>query len=109
MGCRLGCRRLLAEKSVACPVRVCVIAALRDLRPVVVHSSNDVGAARSGTVLEVAGSSHVPEPDREVVVTIRASGVYVAPSADVDETAVVGADTAVWHLAQIRERAVLGP
>jgi len=34
---------------------------------------------------------------------------FVAPSADVDERAVVGAGSSVWHLAQIREHAVLGP
>lgn len=32
----------------------------------------------------------------------------VLPSADVDETASLGQDTTVWHLAQVRERAVLG-
>jgi acetyltransferase-like isoleucine patch superfamily enzyme len=32
----------------------------------------------------------------------------VRPTADVDETAVLGAGTAVWHLAQIRENARLG-
>lgn len=32
----------------------------------------------------------------------------VQPSADVDERAVLGAGTTVWHLAQIREDAVLG-
>ena len=33
---------------------------------------------------------------------------YIAPSADVDPTAVLGADTTIWHLAQIRENARLG-
>jgi acetyltransferase-like isoleucine patch superfamily enzyme len=32
----------------------------------------------------------------------------VAPTADVDERALIGEGTAVWHLAQIREDAVLG-
>lgn len=32
----------------------------------------------------------------------------VEPSADVDATAVLGDGTAVWHLAQVRERAVVG-
>ncbi|GAA4998997.1 acyltransferase [Actinopolymorpha pittospori] len=36
------------------------------------------------------------------------SSGFVADSADVDERAVIGADTSVWHLAQIRENAVLG-
>jgi UDP-2-acetamido-3-amino-2,3-dideoxy-glucuronate N-acetyltransferase len=35
-------------------------------------------------------------------------GTTIQPSADVDETAVVGPGTAVWHLAQIREHARLG-
>lgn len=34
---------------------------------------------------------------------------FVADSADVDERAVLGDGTSVWHLAQVRERAVLGP
>ncbi|MEV8181623.1 acyltransferase [Specibacter sp. NPDC078692] len=33
---------------------------------------------------------------------------YVAPSADVSEQAVLGAGTKIWHLAQVREDAVLG-
>ena len=32
----------------------------------------------------------------------------IAPSADVSEAAVIGDGSAVWHLAQVRERAVLG-
>lgn len=32
----------------------------------------------------------------------------VHPSADVDERATIGADSSVWHLAQVRENAVLG-
>jgi UDP-2-acetamido-3-amino-2,3-dideoxy-glucuronate N-acetyltransferase len=35
-------------------------------------------------------------------------GVTVAPTADVDERAAIGAGTRVWHLAQIREEASLG-
>jgi acetyltransferase-like isoleucine patch superfamily enzyme len=35
-------------------------------------------------------------------------GIRVAPSADVDVRAVLGAGTTVWHLAQVREDAVLG-
>ncbi|MEU4424444.1 acyltransferase [Actinoplanes sp. NPDC024001] len=35
-------------------------------------------------------------------------GVTVAPTADVDERAVIGAGTRIWHLAQIREDATLG-
>jgi UDP-2-acetamido-3-amino-2,3-dideoxy-glucuronate N-acetyltransferase len=34
--------------------------------------------------------------------------VRIAPTADVDERAVVGDGSSVWHLAQIREDAVLG-
>lgn len=34
--------------------------------------------------------------------------LQVQPTADVDDSAVLGADTAVWHLAQIRENARLG-
>lgn len=36
------------------------------------------------------------------------AGVRIAPTADVAEDATIGAGTAVWHLAQIREGAVLG-
>jgi acetyltransferase-like isoleucine patch superfamily enzyme len=32
----------------------------------------------------------------------------IAPSADVDERAVIGEGSSVWHLAQVRENAVLG-
>ncbi|RCG31523.1 N-acetyltransferase [Sphaerisporangium album] len=32
----------------------------------------------------------------------------IAPTADVDPSAKIGADSAVWHLAQVREGAVLG-
>jgi len=35
-------------------------------------------------------------------------GVRVAPSADVDDRAQIGAGTSVWHLAQIREQASVG-
>jgi acetyltransferase-like isoleucine patch superfamily enzyme len=35
-------------------------------------------------------------------------GVRIAPTADVDGRAAIGAGTAVWHLAQVREEAVLG-
>jgi UDP-2-acetamido-3-amino-2,3-dideoxy-glucuronate N-acetyltransferase len=35
-------------------------------------------------------------------------GVRVAPTADVDATAAIGAGSRVWHLVQIREDAVLG-
>jgi acetyltransferase-like isoleucine patch superfamily enzyme len=35
-------------------------------------------------------------------------GVRIAPSADVDERAEIGAGTTVWHLAQVREDATLG-
>ena len=34
--------------------------------------------------------------------------VRIQPSADVDDSAVLGAGTTVWHLAQIREKARLG-
>lgn len=34
--------------------------------------------------------------------------VRIAPSADVDPSARIGAGTSVWHLAQVREGAVLG-
>lgn len=33
---------------------------------------------------------------------------YVAPSADVSDHAVIGEGTKIWHLAQVREEAVLG-
>lgn len=33
---------------------------------------------------------------------------YIAPSADVSEQAVLGEGTKIWHLAQVREDAVLG-
>ncbi len=36
------------------------------------------------------------------------TGPRVQPTADVDDTAVLGAGTTVWHLAQIRENARLG-
>jgi UDP-2-acetamido-3-amino-2,3-dideoxy-glucuronate N-acetyltransferase len=35
-------------------------------------------------------------------------GPVVAPTADVDETAVIGEATRIWHLAQVRENARLG-
>ncbi|MEV6596514.1 acyltransferase [Actinoplanes sp. NPDC051346] len=35
-------------------------------------------------------------------------GVTVAPTADVDARATIGAGTRIWHLAQIREHAALG-
>ena len=38
----------------------------------------------------------------------RRAHVRVAASADVDERAVIGAGSSVWHLAQVREEAVLG-
>ena len=34
--------------------------------------------------------------------------VRIAPSADVDDRAVIGDGSSVWHLAQVREEAVLG-
>jgi acetyltransferase-like isoleucine patch superfamily enzyme len=34
--------------------------------------------------------------------------IRVLPSADVDPTAVIGDGSSVWHLAQVRDRAVLG-
>ncbi|MEE1785634.1 acyltransferase [Streptomyces sp. SP17BM10] len=37
-----------------------------------------------------------------------AAGPRIAPSADVDERAAIGAGTTVWDLAQVREHAVLG-
>lgn len=33
---------------------------------------------------------------------------YIDPSADVDDQAQIGADSSVWHLAQVRENAQLG-
>lgn len=36
------------------------------------------------------------------------SGVFVAPGADVDTRATIGPGTKIWHLAQVRERAILG-
>ena len=38
----------------------------------------------------------------------QSAGLQVAATADVDERAVLGPGTAVWHLAQIREHARLG-
>ncbi|HEU4676649.1 MAG TPA: DapH/DapD/GlmU-related protein, partial [Motilibacteraceae bacterium] len=35
-------------------------------------------------------------------------GVRIQPSADVDDRARIGAGSSVWHLAQVREDAVLG-
>lgn len=35
-------------------------------------------------------------------------GVLIAPGADVDERAVIGDGSKIWHLAQVREDAVLG-
>jgi len=35
-------------------------------------------------------------------------GVTIAPTADVDERAEIGPGTRIWHLAQIRENAILG-
>lgn len=35
--------------------------------------------------------------------------VKIVDSADVDQTAVIGDGSSVWHLAQVRERAELGP
>lgn len=35
-------------------------------------------------------------------------GAFIAPGADVDERAIVGDGSKVWHLAQVREDAVLG-
>jgi UDP-2-acetamido-3-amino-2,3-dideoxy-glucuronate N-acetyltransferase len=40
--------------------------------------------------------------------TLPLLGVRVAAGADVDERASVGGGTAIWHLAQIREHAVVG-
>jgi UDP-2-acetamido-3-amino-2,3-dideoxy-glucuronate N-acetyltransferase len=41
--------------------------------------------------------------------TVRAShGTRVAVTADVDERASIGAGTSIWHLAQVREDAVIG-
>ncbi|MBV6702427.1 acyltransferase [Kitasatospora aureofaciens] len=37
-----------------------------------------------------------------------AAGARIEPSADVDDRAVIGAGTTVWHLAQVREHAVIG-
>ncbi|MFJ9697682.1 acyltransferase [Kitasatospora sp. NPDC101183] len=36
------------------------------------------------------------------------SAARIEPSADVDERAAIGAGTTVWHLAQVREHAVVG-
>lgn len=40
--------------------------------------------------------------------TPSASSIRIAPNADVDERAKLGDGTSVWHLAQIREDAILG-
>jgi UDP-2-acetamido-3-amino-2,3-dideoxy-glucuronate N-acetyltransferase len=34
--------------------------------------------------------------------------IKIAPTADVDDDAIVGPGTTIWHLAQVREKAVLG-
>src|SRR5260370_41877915 len=39
---------------------------------------------------------------------VRVDGSRVQPTADVDDSAVLGPGTTVWHLAQIREDACLG-
>lgn len=36
------------------------------------------------------------------------SGAFIAPSADVDDRAAIGDGARIWHLAQIREHAVIG-
>ncbi len=46
--------------------------------------------------------------DRQVTTETNRRGVLVAPTADVDASAIVGAATKVWHLAQIREGARVG-
>jgi len=46
-----------------------------------------------------------PEPERTPAA---AAEVRIAASADVDDRAVLGAGSVVWHLAQVREEAVLG-
>ncbi|MEU4695293.1 acyltransferase [Actinoplanes sp. NPDC023714] len=40
--------------------------------------------------------------------TTARDGVTVAPTADVDDRAAIGAGTRIWHLAQVREDATLG-
>ncbi|HML50876.1 MAG TPA: DapH/DapD/GlmU-related protein [Propionicimonas sp.] len=35
-------------------------------------------------------------------------GAFIAPGADVDERAIIGDGSKIWHLAQVREDAVLG-
>jgi UDP-2-acetamido-3-amino-2,3-dideoxy-glucuronate N-acetyltransferase len=42
------------------------------------------------------------------VTPMNTSHIRIAPTADVDERAQIGAGTSVWHLAQVREEAVLG-
>src|SRR5918994_3072012 len=39
---------------------------------------------------------------------VRVVSSHVAPSADFDERASVGEGSAIWHLAQVREHAVIG-
>ena len=46
--------------------------------------------------------------DQEVTSGMDRLGSQVQPTADVDERAVLGSGTQVWHLAQIREHARLG-
>jgi UDP-2-acetamido-3-amino-2,3-dideoxy-glucuronate N-acetyltransferase len=48
-------------------------------------------------------------PDGGGGTVMRRGTPFVATSADVDPLASIGAGGAVWHLAQIREEAVLGP
>jgi UDP-2-acetamido-3-amino-2,3-dideoxy-glucuronate N-acetyltransferase len=36
------------------------------------------------------------------------SSIRIAPSADVSDAATIGEDSSIWHLAQVREEAVLG-
>jgi UDP-2-acetamido-3-amino-2,3-dideoxy-glucuronate N-acetyltransferase len=42
------------------------------------------------------------------VTALAADGVYIHPTADVSEDAVIGAGTRIWHQAQVREGAVIG-
>jgi acetyltransferase-like isoleucine patch superfamily enzyme len=65
-------------------------------------------------ILSVPSSADPDETEERCVEStgdvdrIDVPGVRIMPSADVDDRAKIGAGTSVWHLAQVREGAVLG-
>lgn len=50
-----------------------------------------------------------PLPNGFVTLVAMTNARYIAASADIDESALIGEGCSIWHLAQIREHAVLGP